>query len=188
MADAIKSSVKRVRSDRCAWREDSAKGFLVEKIKSGDISGYITLATIDHIHLPWTWGHEKEKFCIADLGYGWFSYFPEGKRYVVHAIFDSHACLVLWYIDICSRHCLSEDGVPYFDDLFLDIVVLPSRKYFLKDEEELWQALTSKVITKGEYDQAGSDGSTIIENIKNDEFPFFEYSQSNYKLFHARLP
>lgn len=35
--------------------------------------------------------------------------------------------VVQWYFDITLANALTKEGVPYFDDLFLDVVVLPNK-------------------------------------------------------------
>lgn len=55
--------------------------------------------------------------------------------------------------------------MPFFDDLYLDVVVLPTSEIILLDELELEEALKVKDITQSEYDLAYKMANDIINGI-----------------------
>lgn len=52
--------------------------------------------------------------------------FPEKSNYALTAMFDKKHEIIQLYIDICNGNQLSPSGIPYYDDLYLDGVLLPS--------------------------------------------------------------
>ncbi|WP_157964471.1 DUF402 domain-containing protein [Exiguobacterium flavidum] len=80
--------------------------------------------------------YEDKHLRIVDDGYIWIQQFPDGARYAVTTMFDATGKVVQTYIDICLR-VGADDGRPWWEDLFLDLIVLPSGEIFLRDVEEL---------------------------------------------------
>lgn len=67
------------------------------------------------------------------------------------AVINEKKEIVQWYFDITLANALTKDGVPYFDDLFLDVVVLPNKEIFVLDEDELLNALNNGNISEDDY-------------------------------------
>ena len=57
--------------------------------------------------------------------------------------------------------------MPYYDDLFLDVVIFRDGAMTLVDEDELLEALNNKEITKEEYNFAYEEGEKILRRFKN---------------------
>jgi hypothetical protein len=72
----------------------------------------------------------------------------------VTTVINPEGELVHHYIDIHSGTLLTPQQIPYFYDLFLDLVVLPSGERVILDEDELRQALQEQVVTKGQFNLA----------------------------------
>jgi uncharacterized protein len=93
---------------------------------------------LDEVRSPAVPKWTGRPICIADNGYSWLQHFtPDEPHHVVTTMFNEHGEIVQWYIDICRSHWLDERGVPWFDDLYLDIVRLPDGQLFLVDGERL---------------------------------------------------
>jgi uncharacterized protein len=93
--------------------------------------------------------------------YMWLQQFPIEKNHSVTTMFDARGEIVQWYIDICFRNGIEND-IPWMDDLFLDIVLLPSGEIIEKDADEIEDALTKGTIDKPLYDLAWNE----VENLK----------------------
>ncbi|WP_336275592.1 DUF402 domain-containing protein [Rossellomorea vietnamensis] len=128
---------------------------------------------------------EKE-ICFVDNGYMWLQQFPFGKHHSVTTMFDANGEIVQWYIDICLENGV-EDGVPWMDDLYLDIVVLPSGEVNLLDEDELEQAYKSGTISKEKYDIAHNEVKEIMSQIDNDEFRLMTLAQEHKRMLENKL-
>lgn len=89
---------------------------------------------------------------------------------------DSTGAVVQWYIDICASHGVDADSIPWFEDLYLDIVVLPSRAATLLDADELDAALSEGTITGTQYALAWEEAHTLLRDIANGTMPLLDPS------------
>ena len=92
-----------------------------------------------------------EEFCIKDVGYKWLTYLPLNEFWCLHTFYDDKGEVVEWYIDINNRNYIDDNGLPCFDDLYLDIVVLPNGRKEMLDADELQYALDTGEITMKEF-------------------------------------
>ncbi|MNW55217.1 hypothetical protein D3C74_328650 [compost metagenome] len=96
-------------------------------------------------------------------------------------MFDDKGEIVEWYIDVCKTQGVTDQGVPWFDDLYLDIVVLKNGEVFLLDEDELDEALSKGLITVRDYDMATETAQEVLHAIHEHHFPYFDMSLSHYR-------
>lgn len=72
-----------------------------------------------------------------------------------------------------KRICLYngiENDIPWMDDLFLEIVLLPSREIIVKDENELADALSNGIFDKQLYDLAWNEVKNLRSLIDKENF------------------
>lgn len=105
----------------------------------------------------------------------WLQHFPTAENYTVTTMFDQNGKVVQWYIDVCYKHGLDDQG-PWWDDLFLDIIVLPSGDYFLVDEEELEEALHSGLINQEKYELAKHVAQKIMDELEGNNMNLLRLS------------
>ena len=74
-----------------------------------------------------------------------------------------------YYIDVAKEYEIDDRGLPYFDDLYLDVVLLPNGKMYILDEDELEDAYKSGDVTK-EYELAWVHYKVDYSCNKNSEF------------------
>ena len=103
--------------------------------------------------------------CIQDKGYKWLEFYDYNSKERLTAIYDEKNKIVEWYFDI-AREIGKENGIPYEDDMYLDVVLTPGGETILLDEDELKEALDNKYITKEDFDQAYETANRIISNNK----------------------
>lgn len=164
--------MKRKWADRRGWARVVNKRFSVTHMDAQDYKGAITLLCLDEVRKPlWVEVEAEHLTCVADSGYTWLQHFPKESCYVLSTMFDARGDIVEWYIDICRRHGIDEDGVPWYDDLYLDIVVAPSGELRLLDVEELDDALKEGVISGFEYDLAWREADRLLLALEEDMFP-----------------
>ena len=84
-------------------------------------------------------------------------------------MFDDNNNLIEYYFDI-AREVGILNGIPYEDDLYLDMLIKPDGSYLVLDEEELIGAYNSLDITKEELDMAYN----ILEKLKEKYVNNFE--------------
>ncbi|MNC42943.1 hypothetical protein D3C75_917770 [compost metagenome] len=100
-------------------------------------------------------------------------------------MFDERQNIVQWYIDTCKVQGVTDQGVPWFDDLYLDVVVLGNGEVFLLDEDELEEALEREDITDSDYNLAWATAKSILRSIDAHAFPYFALSlKHRAELFH----
>ena len=79
------------------------------------------------------------------------------------AVMNERDEYLLWYIDMIAEQGIDKDGVPYFDDLYLDLVIYPDGTIVVDDMNELEDALVNKSITQTQFNLA----ITTCDNLKN---------------------
>ncbi|MNW39962.1 hypothetical protein D3C74_170640 [compost metagenome] len=175
------NAMKRKFGDRANWRRVTQRQFKSRFVESDDFTGYVTAYSINALRDPLWKTYGGHTFRIADKGYIWLQYYPKGVHYVITAMFDDMGEIVEWYIDVCKTQGVTDQGVPWFDDLYLDIVVLKSGEVFLLDEDELDEALSKGFISVRDYDMATETAQEVLHAIQNHDFPFFEMSLNHYR-------
>ena len=100
--------------------------------------------------------------CIKDTNYEWIEVYPDNGKYAITIMFDDKGNLIEWYFDIAKNTGL-ENGIPYEDDLYLDMIITPSGKMIVIDEDELISAYNNSIITKDDFDGAYK----TLEELKN---------------------
>jgi predicted RNA-binding protein associated with RNAse of E/G family len=174
-------------ADRPTWQNVLARRFIVRRIDSLDFHGYVSLLHIDAISTPIYVTFAGEQVCIADQGYDWLQHFPDGTHHVLLAAFDGQGELVQWYIDIIGASGIDERGIPWYDDLYLDIVIAPSGDILLLDGDELDEALRLGQVTPEMYDLAWREASRLMSILEADLFPLLFLSEAHYDLLRGAI-
>ena len=127
--------------------------YFQEEIEYNDFKGYVCLIKIKNVKKPLIVHNGKENICIKDENYKWFEVYPDNGKYVITIMFDDNDNLVEWYFDI-SKKVGIENGIPFEDDLYLDMIITPNGEKIIIDENELLKALDNGIITKEDVDDA----------------------------------
>lgn len=109
---------------------------------------------------------KKERIIVLDSGYKLIEILPKGRNYCITANINEKNQIVQWYFDILDSTMIKK-GVPYFYDLYLDLIIYPDGNTYTKDKEELKEALRDKSITLKQFLKAKN---TLYEEI----LPFFK--------------
>lgn len=103
---------------------------------------------------------------VLDDGYKWLELYPEDNKNIAVSVCISDKDEILeWYFDIAKDTKLTEKGVPYIDDLYLDVIMSKEGKIKMVDEDELQEALDTNDITKEDYDFAYAVANKLIKKI-----------------------
>lgn len=178
--------LKRKYGNRADWKRVEQRKYAQAHLNTKDFQGDITLLKTVKVKEPLITQYGDKKVCIIDNGYMWLQHFPVGKHHSVTTMFDANGEIVQWYIDICLENGV-EGGVPWMDDLFLDIVALPSGEFFLLDEDELVQAYKSGTLSKEKYDIAQNEVKEIMRHLDNDEFKLMALAQEHKSILENEL-
>ena len=159
--------MRRRRADRAGWERVLEQSFEVRQVDEPQFAGAVTLLRLHRLKGPFVrpWG--EREYRLADDGFMWLQHFPCGARYTVTTLFDSAGEVIQWYIDICSETGVDDSGVPWFDDLYLDIAVLPTGEALLLDADELEEALTQGLVSQEEYELAWQEANRLLREVES---------------------
>lgn len=174
--------LKRRYGDRADWIRVSQREFKQGFFEEDGFRGYVTSLKVNKVTEPLFFQYEDKKVCIVNDGFTWLQHFPEGKRHSVTTMFNSQGEVVQWYIDICLRNGV-ENNRPYWDDLFLDIIIMPTGEIYYKDHDELEEALLTGVINEELYNIAITEAKQIKKLIESNEFELFQLTKNHKEYF-----
>jgi uncharacterized protein len=163
--------MKRKPADRRNWERITRSRFAQISLDVSEFHGYVTLFCIDDLREPLWRMCSGRLVCLADKGYSWMQHFPKGAHYAITTIFDAQDEIVEWYIDICNRSYLDEQGRIWYEDLYLDLVVSFVGEVELIDSDELDEALSSGKVSSVDYEVAWREASGLMTAIEQDMFP-----------------
>lgn len=104
--------------------------------------------------------------CILDENYKWLEFYDYSSKIKLTAFYDDKNVISEWYFDI-AREIGKENGLPYEDDMYLDVLVTHNGEIILLDEDELQEALNKMQITKEEYEDAYKETYQLMDRLQN---------------------
>lgn len=103
---------------------------------------------------------------LIDNNYYILEMIPKDENYCMRVYFDQDKKLLEYYFDIIKSSGIDVDNnIPYYDDLYLDVVVL-NDEIEIVDENELMDAFKNQSIDKDTYDFAYNVMNNLISEIK----------------------
>jgi predicted RNA-binding protein associated with RNAse of E/G family len=179
--------LKRKYGDRSDWKRVIKRDYSQTFLDTKEFKGYITLLKIEQVKEPLSVKFGDEDICIVNDGYFWLQHFPLNEFHSLTTMFNNNGEIVQWYIDICCENGIDESNIPWMDDLFLDIVVLPSGEVFQKDSDELEEALSLGVIDKSLYKLAREEANRLNNLINSGGFDLFTLSVTHKELLLKKM-
>lgn len=175
--------MKRKRSDRLDWKRVPVRKYYQEEVKDGEYPGIISYFYIEEIETPLLDAFFAQSIPVADKGFLYVQYFPPGEQHTVTTMFNAEGDIVQQYIDIVHSHGQDSDGVPWYLDLYLDIVMLPTGEYCLVDENELQEAWEQKVISSVQVKMAYDETNRLKENLSSRQKDWITWAKSCYQTW-----
>ena len=117
------------------------------KIDEPFFKGYACFLKLKNVEKPLIVYNGNENICIKDNDFEWIEVYPTNENYAITIMYDNKGNLIEWYFDI-SKKIGIENGIPYEDDLYLDLVIMPNGERIVIDEEELLNAKENGDITQ----------------------------------------
>ena len=146
--------MKRKRLTYDSWTCITRRDFACRRVSVPGFTGRAGLLRIHAVTKSQYWHVAGKSLVIADAGMAWLSLLPEEGHYCIVAMLDRRGRLVLWYIDMIDGQGTDADGVPWFDDLYLDLLVKPDGFIHEDDRDELDEALCAGDITLAQHRMA----------------------------------
>lgn len=144
----------------------------IKSINEKDFIGDICLDNFIKISKPTIL---ENGMCIKDNNYKWLIFYNYSSKICLTTIYNNKGEIVEWYFDI-ARSIGKEKGMPYQDDLYLDVVLRPNGEIILLDEDELKEAFERNEMTKEEYEEAYKIANNLIEKINGKENKIKEFT------------
>lgn len=163
------------------WARIEQRDFYQQYISDEFFKGYIALLCLNKVKVPLMTTHLNKQVCIADDGYAWLQQLPENEHFAVTTMFNTNNEIIQWYIDITTHNGV-ENGIPYMEDLFLDLIVLPAGEIMKKDIDEINEAFKLGIITQQQYTLAFQTFERIYNEIIEGKFKYFALSEKHKAL------
>ena len=158
------------------WKCITAKKLKGKQVNTDFFKGYIGLLEIEKVTEKQVWRINGEDIVVCDAGLQWLSILPQDDFYCITAMMNANDDILVWYIDMIAEQGIDADGIPYFDDLYLDLVVYPDGTIKVDDMDELEDALNKKDITKEQFELAISTSKKLQNGLLSDVKAFADYT------------
>ena len=122
----------------------------------------------------------KDNDIGMDNGYYIVEMIPKEGNCALRVFLNDKKEIVEYYFDIIKESGLTEDKIPYFIDLYLDIIVRKNGEVDVIDEDELEMAYKKKEISKTDYNLVLKVKDQILNEIKNNTCVLMKKDISRY--------
>lgn len=152
--------------------------FKIKSFNNSDFVGDIALIKFNKMNKPYM--IENINLCMANDNYKWLEFYDYNKKYRLTAMYNENNEIIEWYFDI-ARKIGKEKGMPYEDDLYLDVVVTPKGDIKLLDEDELKDAFDRFEVNKSDYEMAYNEAKQLMNQLQNNKDKLKEYTDKYLK-------
>lgn len=140
--------------------------YIIKNFETDDFKGDIALINFNKMNKPYV--VENINLCMANDNYRWLEFYDYSKKYRLTAMYNDKNEIVEWYFDI-ARKIGKENGLPYEDDLYLDVVVTSSGEIILLDEDELKSAYDRLEVNQDDYDIAYKEAYDLMKKLEGNK-------------------
>ena len=173
--------MKRKYADYPNWDRVKEKRYINKYFNNNDFKGNVSLLEAVKVKEKLVVG--ENKVVILDDGFQWLEVYPEDNKNIALSVCINNKNEFLeWYFDIAKDSSLTEDGIPYIDDLYLDVILTPTGEIKLIDQEELQEAYDKKEITKEDFELAYKIANNLIKQINGKIKEIIEFTNKYFKL------
>lgn len=164
------------------WKCMLSKSRIGKQVSTPQIEGYLGLLTILSVSDKQVWKHNNKDVVVCDNGYHWLTIMPANEFYCITVMMDDLYNIKVCYIDMIDTQGYDEDNIPYFYDLYLDLVVYPDGNIITDDMDELQEALKTGEITEAQYHQALTTSQKLQDGLLTDMDRFQNYVKELLKI------
>lgn len=168
--------MKKCRLTYDEWKCIKEKQQKIQFVSSDIFTGYIGVLEIKAVMEPQVWNYNGKDRTVCDKGIKWISILPKDKYYCITAMLDLNEEVIVWYIDMIADQGV-EDGIPYFYDLYLDLIVYPDGTIITDDMDELEEAQNKGDISKELYQLAIDTKEELMNTMLKDIKSFEQYTK-----------
>ncbi len=165
------------------WKCIISKERIGKQVDTPTIKGYLGLLTINAVSEKQIWKYNNKDVVVCDNGYHWLTILPSNEFYCITVMMDDAYEMKVCYIDMIDTQGYDDDNVPYFWDLYLDLVFYPNGDIIVDDMDELQEALKNGEINELQYNRALETSQKLQNGILSDIGKFQEYFRELLNMF-----
>jgi len=115
------------------------------------------------------WEYEKSgKIPVSAKGMTWLTLIPDDRKRCIGAYIKPDRRVSVWYVDVIEETGIDEDGIVYYIDKYLDVILTPQGDVIVQDRDELDAAYNSGELSNLQYEEALKEGELIISELAAD--------------------
>ena len=168
--------MKRSKLSYDEWKCIEIKKLKGKQVNTDFFKGYVGILEIEKVTEKQIWRFNGEDIIVCDNGLKWLSILPQNDFYCITAMMNENDDIILWYIDMIAEQGIGADSIPYFDDLYLDLVVYPTGMIKVDDMDELEEALVRKDITEEQVNLAINTSNKLKNGLLRDIDSFMDFT------------
>lgn len=168
--------MKRSKLSYDEWKCVETKKLKGKQVNTDFFKGYVGILEIEKVTEKQIWRFNGEDIIVCDNGLKWISILPQNDFYCITVMMKADDDILLWYIDMIADQGIDTDSIPYFDDLYLDLVVYPSGMVKVDDMDELEEALMREEITEEQFNLAVNTSNKLINGLLSDIDNFIDFT------------
>lgn len=154
--------MKRKRFDLRNWRRVNRCSQAVYPMPAGVIVDFVGHEVSDPLEVVCC----GQTFSVMQNGYRWIRYEPRDQFHALTVMLNEQDELQQIYVDITGGSGVDPDGIPWTDDLYLDVIALADANWQviaseIIDQDELDEALAVGAITSAQYDHAWAEARAV---------------------------
>lgn len=119
--------------------------------------------------------------CFKDNNYEWISFFDYNSKVCLTALYDDKNDIIEWYFDI-ANYIGKKDGIPFEEDMFLDVVITKNKEILLIDEDELQEALDKFEINQKDYDEVYKTARGLMQKLNGNVDKVSDFTKKYLKI------
>lgn len=163
--------MKRKRFDLRNWRRINRCSHIIYPQSRGIIVDFVGHEVSDPLEVVCC----GQTFSVMQNGYRWIRYEPQGKFHALTVMLNKQDKLQQIYVDITGGGGIDPDGIPWTDDLYLDVIALADADWQVTaseiiDQDDLDEALAAGLITSAQYDHAWTEARAVQAALDQQTF------------------
>lgn len=179
--------IERKYLDRRGWRRVTDSEFVWMELNTPELSGAAGLIHIKKVTEPLTVIELDRPVVIAGDGFHWLEIAPRGEHWWLTVMYGPDGQPLQYYFDITRNNVIRGSGSS-FEDLMLDVVLLPDGACGLMDRDELDTALAVGNITQEEHRTACDAADMLMRTLPGRAGELRDFCARTREALERRLP
>lgn len=140
-----------------------------------DDDSRLSLIKIKNVKKIQKWNAFGKELVVADDGYNWLVISPKDEHYVITLFMDSKMHPIICYVDMIDGIGTDDDGIYYYNDIFLELLISMEMDIEELDRDELDQAARENLISMDQKKLAIDTADYLKQKINGDNNWLIEF-------------